>query len=67
MELTEELKKQIDKMSYVTLLAHLKFSPKSHALFQDESGQYFTKRINELRNAPGGYELHLVASKSLGF
>lgn len=67
MKLTEQLKAQIDQMSYRELLSKWRFTPVGDPMFQDESGKYFGERMAELRRAPGGDEKHVAASKSLGW
>ena len=65
--MTDELKKQIDDMNYVQLLSRWRFSPVGDPMFQGESGEYFAKRMAELRSQPGGDERHTAASKAIGW
>ena len=67
MKLTEKIKKHIDGMSYTTMLGKLRFAPLGDTLFQGETGEYFHKRMDELRSQPGGQEMHVAASKKLGW
>lgn len=67
MKLTEQNKKHIDSMSYESLLSHWRFEPIGDPWFQDETGDYWSKRMAELRSKPGGNDQHIAASKSLGW
>ncbi len=67
MDLTPELKKQIDDMSYESLLQAWRFAPAGDSRFQGESGDYWSKRMAELKAQPGGQERHVAASKSIGW
>lgn len=62
--LTDDVKKQIDAMTYAQLLSRWRFAPIGHPLFEGESGKYFGERMAELRRAG---EDHVAASKSLGW
>ena len=67
MKLTEELKRQIDAKSYEQLLSRWRNAPIGDAMFRDESGEYWGKRMSELRSKPGGDVMHTAASKSIGW
>jgi hypothetical protein len=67
MNLTHENKAFIDSLSYRSLLYNWRFSPMGEPMFQGETGEYYSKRMRELRNQPGGDELHISTSKSLGW
>lgn len=67
MELTPELKKRIDMMSYEKLLQHNRFAPIGDPMFQGNSGEYFLARMSKLRSEPGGDERHVAASKAIGW
>jgi hypothetical protein len=67
MKLTPENKAKIDAMSYYSLLDCWRNSPVGDLWFQDETGDYWGKRMKELRSQPGGQELHVAASKAIGF
>ena len=67
MNLTPENKARIDAMSYVGLLGRWRFAPCGDPWFQGETGEYWGKRMSELRNQPGGDDRHVHASKTLGF
>lgn len=67
MKLTPEIKSKIDGMTYEQLLAKWRFTPIGDPMFQDESGQYFSNRMKELRSAPGGNEAYVAASKKIGW
>lgn len=65
MKLTDELKKEIDSMSYIDMLAQWRFYPMGYELFQDESGEYFSNRLFALRDAYP--DAAVAASKSIGW
>lgn len=67
MELTPELKEEIDKMSYESLLRHWRTAPVGDPWFQGETGEYWKSRMGELRSLPGGNSEHVRASKSIGW
>jgi hypothetical protein len=67
MDLTQENKEFIDSLSYYSLLKSWRFSPVGNPWFQGETGEYWGKRMNELRDQPGGQEKHVAASKSIGW
>lgn len=67
MDLTPELKAQIDATSYEALLSRWRNGPLGDEMFQGESGKYWAKRMAELRSAPGGNDRHVAASKSIGW
>lgn len=50
MQLTEKNKKVIDEMSYEDLLSRWRFSLIDDPWFQDETGEYWRKRMAELRS-----------------
>ena len=64
MNLTEENKKTIDAMSYEGLLSKWRFAPSGDPWFQGETGEYWGKRMNELRAQ--GVD-HVGASKRIGW
>jgi hypothetical protein len=65
MELTPELKEEIDGKSYRQLLAKWRFAPVGDPMFQGESGDYWGKRMAELKSADPNEAV--AASKSLGW
>lgn len=67
MDLTAELKQEIDDKSYEKLLSRWRFAPVGDAMFQGESGKYWGGRMAELRSKPGGDGEAVRASKSLGW
>lgn len=67
MPLTPENKAIIDAKSYRELLHGWRYVPIGSAWFQDETGEYWGQRMNELRSLPGGDERHVAASKSIGW
>lgn len=66
MKLTDDLKKQIDGMSYGALLSQWRFAPVGAPMFQGESGNYYAKRMNEMREKRGPEE-HSATSKDIGW
>ena len=66
MDLTPENKARIDAMDCEGLLAQWRFAPVGDQWFQGETGQYWKKRMAELRAQPGGQDIHVRASKTLG-
>lgn len=67
MELTEELKKKIDAMSYYDMLERVRYAPAGDELFQGEAGTYLLGRMKKMRSEPGGQERHVQASKAIGW
>ena len=65
MELTETLKKQIDDSSYETLLRQWRLSPIGSAIFQGESGEYFTNIMMQKKNELP--DNGVAASKTIGW
>lgn len=66
MQLTDDVKRQIDAMPYVELLSRWRFSPSGTELFEGESAEYFAARMKMLRAQPGGDAMHVAASKAIG-
>ena len=65
MILTDELKNQIDGMSYREMLKKWRFTPSGDSMFEGESGTYYSKVMFEKRDAdPEGA---VQASKSIGW
>ena len=65
MQLTPENKAHIDAMSYEGLLSRWRNAPAGDAWFQGETGEYWGKRMAEMRDAdPGGA---VAASKRIGW
>lgn len=67
MKLTLELKSKIDSYSYEHLLERWRNAPVGDPMFQDESGDYWRDRMQELRSQPNGNNLHVTASKTIGW
>lgn len=67
MKLTSDNKAHIDSLCYQDLLRKVRFAPIGDPWFQDETGEYWGKRMNELRAQRGGNERHVAASKSIGW
>lgn len=64
MDLTEERKKHIDSLDYEGLLRSWRFAPVGDPWFQGETGDYWKKRMKDLRDAGAN---HVGASKSIGW
>jgi len=64
MKLTDENKEKINKMTYKQLLYKWRFAPVGDPWFKGETGEYFVKRINELKSK--GVD-HVKASKEIGW
>lgn len=62
-ELTPEKKAQIDAMSYEQLLKKWRFAKAGDPLFVGETGDYYGKRMNALRDTVD----HVAASKHIGW
>lgn len=67
MELTDEVKQRIDDMSYEQLLYQVRFSKIGEPLLQGPSGEYLLACMAKVRNAPGGNQIHVQASKKIGW
>ena len=67
MDLNESRKVYIDSLSYEALLSHCRFAPVGDPWFQGETGKYWMNRMSELRNIPGGNDVHVSASKGIGW
>ena len=67
MNLTPENKATIDAKSYQQLLSGWRHGTVGSPWFQGETGDYWAKRMAELRSDPGGNERHVAASKSIGW
>lgn len=65
MQLTEALKIQIDNKSVEQLLHGIRFAPTGSAMFQGESGAYWLKRYDRLRNENPAAAVQ--ASKDIGW
>ena len=64
MKLTSVNKQIIDNLSYESLLQQWRFAPAGDLMFQGETGIYWGKRMNELRNEGAD---HVGASKRVGW
>lgn len=62
MDLTPENKQHIDGMSYEALLSGWRFTPVGDLWFQGETGDYWGKRMAELKSTVD----HVAASKRVG-
>lgn len=66
MELTEEIKKEIDNMEYAQLLSKWRHSPIGDPMFQGDSGDYFAKVMREKKDSLT-HENQVAISKSVGW
>ncbi len=64
MDLTPENKEIIDNKNYRELLSHNRFAPAGDPWFQGETGQYWLKRMAELREQGAD---HVGSSKRIGW
>jgi len=64
MKLTEKNKKHIDSLSYQGLLSYWRFAPIGDPWMQSETGDYWGKRMRELREKGAD---HVGASKVIGW
>lgn len=67
MELTEKVRAAIDAKTYEQLLSGWRFAPVGDRWFEGESGDYWAKRMAQLRTQENGNERHVAASKSIGW
>ena len=54
MELTQENKSHIDNLSYEQLLSKWRMAPAGDLWFQGETGEYWSKRMGEMRDTDPG-------------
>lgn len=66
-ELIPEDKAHIDSLSYEDLLRGWRFAPPGDHRLQGAKGVYWSQRMSELRAAPGGHDMHVTASKRIGW
>jgi hypothetical protein len=62
----EEMKKEIDKLDYQSLLSRWRFAPMGSPWFQGEVGKYYSKVMAEKRKRAGD-AAHTAASKAIGW
>jgi hypothetical protein len=67
MKLTPEHRTHIDGKTYEQLLRGWRFSSQDAPWMQGETGDYWAKRMKELKELPGGEEEHVRASKAVGW
>lgn len=67
MKLTDEIKEQIDALGYSNLLERWRYAPLDDPMFNGESGEYWSKRMQFLKSQPGGLEEATRASKMIGW
>lgn len=63
MDLTPELKAEIDSYNVYTLLERWRFAPVGDPIFQGESGEYWQKRLMEEKNR--NHAAFVLVSKQL--
>ena len=64
--MNEKQKEWIDNASYEDLLRRWRFAPPRDTIFQGESGQYYTVKI-EAKRIEVGNAAHVAASKKIGW
>lgn len=64
MELTDKNKSYIDSLSYQGLLSEWRFAPIESPWFKGATGDYWSKRMAELRDQGAD---HVEASKAIGW
>ena len=65
--MTPKNKMYIDSLSYEELLRQWRFAPVGNLWFQGETGEYWSKRMGDLRGEAGGNDRHVKASKAIGW
>ena len=65
MELTEELKREIDGKTIVEILRKVRFAPSGDPMFEGDSGTYWMGRMADLRTKDNA--AYVAASKMLGW
>ena len=63
MQLTKENKEYIDSLSYESLLSRWRFALSGDSWFQGETGEYWSKRMGELRDQVD----YVAISKRIGW
>ncbi len=63
---TEEMKIEIDKMSYKELMSKWRFAPVGSPWFAGEIGNYYEKQMTAKRGEVGNDE-HVRTSKEIGW
>jgi hypothetical protein len=66
MKLTKERKTYIDCLTYEMLLSRVRFAKIADPWFQGETGDYWLKRVAQIRNKIGNEE-HSKISKRVGW
>ena len=65
MTLTPERRAYIDSLPVATLLSRVRFAPVGDPWFQDETGDYWMKRLSEVRSQDNA--AYVAASKDMGW
>lgn len=63
--MTKEQKASIDNMDYEDMLRLWRNAPGGHPMFQDDTGDYYSKVMAEKRQQVGN-DAHVTASKNIG-
>jgi hypothetical protein len=66
MKLTKESKEYIDSLNYEQLLSRWRFAPIGDPWFQDQTGDYWGKRMSDVRGIIGS-GAHVATSKKIGW
>lgn len=66
MTIIEELKKEIDEMSYEELLRNWRFAPTGSPYFSSEVWEHYAKVMEKQRKKIGP-AAHIAASKAIGW
>ena len=67
MKLTDVTKALIDDMEYHSLLRRWRRAPDDDPMRSGETGKYMARRMEELREEPGGWDRHEIASRAVGW
>lgn len=65
--IAEKYKNWIDNASYQDLLHKWRFALPGDPHFIGEVGDYYIAKMKELRDAENGNEMHVAASKAIGW
>ena len=64
--MTKKIKKQINEMNYESMLRLWRFALLGHPMFQDETGDYYSKVMKQKANDISNAE-RVAASKAVGW
>jgi hypothetical protein len=66
--MTAQQKEWIDNATYERLLRKWRFAPIGDPYFVDQdTSDYYCQRMRDLREAPGGEDEHIRASRAIGW